>query len=248
LGRRGERLLCEQDRVRPKERDHRRSIRLKGYDYALPGDYFVTIVCQGRRCLLDPGPVRTMVNAWWAELPSKFASMECDSFVIMPNHIHGIITIVGADERGRIDACCIQQDRACPDPEGGHIGPPLRGSKTAPTLAEIVQWFKAMTTNAYIRGVRDQGWERFAGRLRQRGYYEHIVRSECSLEQIRDYIAHNPLLWDVDAENPSVHTPAVDAYYRAIWRTRYPYGQTYVSAQERIGSGCTRRCASKSPS
>jgi REP element-mobilizing transposase RayT len=75
-----------------------------------------------------------------------------------------------------------------------------------------------MTTNAYARGVRERGWESFPGRLWQRNYYEHIVRTERSLERIRDYIATNPATWDVDAENPSAGTPDAGAYYRALWR------------------------------
>ncbi len=66
----------------------------------------------------------------------------------------------------------------------------------------MVQWFKTMTTNAYIRGVQSQGWTPFAGRLWQRNYYEHIVRDEAELERIRDYIVNNPSNWKDDPDNP----------------------------------------------
>lgn len=76
---------------------HRRSIRLKGYDYSQPGAYFVTIVCQDRTCLLVSEPVQNMVRAWWGKLVGKFPEVKTDAFVIMPNHIHGIVILVGAD-------------------------------------------------------------------------------------------------------------------------------------------------------
>jgi REP element-mobilizing transposase RayT len=77
---------------------HRRSIRLKGWDYTTPGAYFVTIVVQGRAYLLDPSPVRAMVRAVWESLPQRFPAIRLDEFVIMPNHVHFIVWItVGAD-------------------------------------------------------------------------------------------------------------------------------------------------------
>jgi len=72
----------------------------------------------------------------------------------------------------------------------------------APTLGEIVGWFKTMTTNAYIRGVKECGWTPFPRRFWQRNYYEHIVRNEGELDRIRTYIASNPLRWALDRENP----------------------------------------------
>ena len=77
------------------QRHHRRSIRLKGYDYTQAGAYYVTIVCQHRLCLLEPVPVRAMIQTWWDKLPDKFPTIETDAFVIMPNHIHGIIVVTG---------------------------------------------------------------------------------------------------------------------------------------------------------
>jgi len=85
-------------------------------------------------------------------------------------------------------------------------------------LGRIVQWYKTMTTNAYIHGVRENSWEPFAGRLWQRGYYEHIVRTQRSLQRIREYITNNPALWDLDAENPGAAGANTGAYYRPIWR------------------------------
>jgi REP element-mobilizing transposase RayT len=66
----------------------------------------------------------------------------------------------------------------------------------------VIQWFKTMTTNEYIRGVKQNGWTPFAGKLWQRNYYEHIVRNEKELIRIKEYIKHNPAQWDIDKENP----------------------------------------------
>jgi len=71
---------------------------------------------------------------------------------------------------------------------------------TGSTIPKIVQWFKTMTTNEYIRHVKQNGWKPFNGRLWQRNYYEHIIRNENELNQIRDYIINNPLKWKLDKE------------------------------------------------
>lgn len=116
------------------EKHHRRNIRLKGYDYARPGAYFVTICTQDRVCLFAEvvdGAMRMndagqMVQRWWNELNQKFPNVKTDAFVVMPNHIHGIIMIqstnetndsVGADLRVRPDGTgiCVEADlRVCP--------------------------------------------------------------------------------------------------------------------------------------
>lgn len=86
---------------------HRQSIRLRDYDYSQNGAYFVTICCQNKACLFGEivnGEVRLndagkMVEKWWRELANKFPAIELDEFIIMPNHFHGIVVIVGADLR-----------------------------------------------------------------------------------------------------------------------------------------------------
>ncbi len=177
---------------------HRRSIRLRGYDYAHPGEYFVTICVQQHECLFGevvgdemvPNEAGDMVASWWAELPRKFPSCEADAFVVMPNHVHGIVVIREAPVRS--DAHL----------QGAHMGAPLQVGERV-TLGRIVQWFKTMTTNAYIRGVADRGWKPLVERLWQRNYYEHIVRDETELERICDYIENNPRTWKEDPDNPS---------------------------------------------
>ena len=173
---------------------HRHSMRLRGYDYAQAGAYFVTIVTRDRVCLFGEmvnGEMRLndggrMIEQWWFELNRKFSTVETDEFVVMPNHFHGIVVIAGVTVGADL--------RVGPYSEGAHAGAPL------PT---IIQWFKTMTTNEYIRGVKTQGWPPFHGRLWQRDYYEHIVRCENELTRIREYIANNPLQWEMDRENPS---------------------------------------------
>ncbi|MDP2673948.1 MAG: transposase [Dehalococcoidia bacterium] len=131
----------------------------------------------------------------------------------MPNHLHGIIILVGAGPR------------ACPDkprqPQGVDGGPGRpqgvadesgQPQGVAPTLSlpDVVHRFKSLTTARYRQAVRDQGWPPFAGRLWQRNYYEHVIRGEDELDRVRQYIAENPLRWDEDPENPEVAQAAGD--------------------------------------
>ena len=177
---------------------HRKSMRLKHYDYAEMGAYFVTICTHDRVCLFGEVVDREMVlNAagemvknYWMDIAKRFEGVERDEFIVMPNHFHGILFLVGADR-------CV-----CPDmvdeqnpKTGRHIGLPL------PT---IIQWFKTMTTNEYIRNVKHANWPAFCGRLWQRNYYEHIIRDESELNRIREYVINNPVAWDKDEENPAV--------------------------------------------
>ena len=71
-------------------------------------------------------------------------------------------------------------------------------------MGEVIGAFKSLTTNAYIRGVREQGWPRFDGRLWQRNFYERVVRNERQLNALRQYIMDNPMNWAQDTENPDV--------------------------------------------
>jgi len=177
---------------------HRRSIRLKGYDYSQAGLYFVTICTQNRECLFGEiennemilNAAGKMIGKWYYELENKFSDIKCDEMIIMPNHFHCIIENVGADLR------------VCPKPNtnkqrnlgeqtilGEHIGSPL---------CRVVQWFKTMSTNEYIRGVKNKNWKPFDGKLWQRNYWEHIIRNEKSYHRIAEYIKNNPNNWDND--------------------------------------------------
>lgn len=180
---------------------HRRSIRLKGYDYSSGGAYFVTICTHGRECLfgrivddkMQLNDAGEMIEEWWAKLPGKFPDVVLDSAIVMPNHFHGIIVRVGADPC----VCPAFSDpSACPGPD---LGQP---HGTAPTLGDIMAWFKTMTTNAYIKGVKYSDWPPFSGRLWQRNYYERVIRNDNELFSIREYIMLNPSKWAEDEENP----------------------------------------------
>ena len=206
---------------------HRRSIRLKGYDYTQAGVYFVTIVTQNRACLFGDivaGEVR--LNAFgqavaetWLWLGTQYGYVELDEWVVMPNHLHGIIIIT-------------ETDNGCPT-DGGGVGGGSRtaptvigatgggggvggGSRTAPTviastapmvkrkpLGRLIGAFKTVSTkriNEYRGTPGVVVW--------QRNYYEHIIRDERSLNRIREYIAANPLRWHLDREN--VHAAGPD--------------------------------------
>ena len=159
---------------------HRKSIRLKEYDYLQPGACFITICTENRECLL--GEIKNdkvelyvagqIVKKWWLELPHKFTNIKIDEYINMPNHFHGIITIVetnvGADLR-----VCPNNNGKDMDLQGEHIGSPLR---------KIIQWFKTMTTNEYIRGVKHNILSSFHRKFWQRNYYEHIIRNEDELQ------------------------------------------------------------------
>jgi len=195
---------------------HRRSIWLKGYDYSRAGAYFVTVCVQGRQCLFGDvidgemqwNDAGRMVMKWWREIENKYPDIKCDEFICMPNHAHFIVVNVGADlcvcpgntdkhanvgKYGNADKHVGADLCVCPDELGEHAGSPLH---------RVVQWFKTMTTNGYIRGVKQNGWLPFSGKLWQRNYYEHIIRNDDEMNRIREYIEMNPARWAEDRENP----------------------------------------------
>jgi putative transposase len=184
---------------------HRHSIRLRDFDYAGNGAYFVTICVQGRECLFgeiadceirlnDSG---RMVESWWRESSNKFPSFEIDSFVVMPNHFHGIVLL--NNRRG--ESCIRPSKEGDHEDQGDHEDRPY--GTHADSLGRIFQAFKSMTTVEYVRGVERFGWPQFPGRLWQRNYYERIIRNEAELNVLREYIAENPMKWAEDKENPT---------------------------------------------
>ena len=190
----------------------RRSVRLKAYDYAQPGAYFVTAVTQDRLCLfgdIADGEVRLneagrLIGKFWESLPDRFAGIALDLFVVMPNHIHGVIAIdppvgaplVGARSRSK-NAAPGDRPRATT-----RVAPTGGGGGYA--LSDVIGAYKSLTTADYARRVTADGWPSFPGRLWQRNYYEHVVRGEDDMERIRAYIHDNPLKWEMDSENPAV--------------------------------------------
>ena len=179
----------------------RKSNRLQNYDYSQAGYYFVTICTQNRQCLFGEivegqmilNEVGKIIGRWWDQTKNKFPNIELDEFVIMPNHFHGIIALVGADLR------------VCPDSPGQDATAKRikQGEHTGSPLQKIIQWFKTMTTNECIQGVKSGICSPFAKRLWQRSFYDHVIRDEQSLHDIREYIQNNPLDWELDENNPS---------------------------------------------
>jgi putative transposase len=169
---------------------HRRSIRLKGYDYSLSGAYFITICVEGGACLLGSvaedlmheNSAGVLVKNCWLALTDRFDGVDIDTTIVMPNHIHGIIFLSGVDE-ATTDS----------NPAGDWAA-----TRAAPTLGDIVGAFKSITTNEYIRGIRDIGRPAYQGRFWQRNYWERIIRNERELDAIQKYINSNPANWKKD--------------------------------------------------
>ena len=156
----------------------RKQLRLKHYDYSLPGYYYVTICTHQRKhyfgevtgtppCLCGSrNSPHLMIEKWLLELQNRFAVM-IGPYVIMPNHLHFIVA----------------------------------KKQAAETLGDVVRWFKTMTTNEYIAGVRRGAYEPFDGRLWQRDFYERVISNEREHRDIGEYIRANLMNWDIDEEN-----------------------------------------------
>jgi putative transposase len=165
---------------------HRRSIRIKGYDYSQAGAYFVTICTQDRKYLFgDIKQSRMLMNyvghavvECWNDIQTHFPHVELDEFIVMPNHIHGVAMISDVGAR-----------HAVPLPE--QFGKPVSGS-----LPTIIWSFKSAVTK-HINELRQTP----GSQLWQRNYWEHIIRNEQELNRIREYIRNNPMQWGMDRLN-----------------------------------------------
>ena len=160
----------------------RRSIRLKRYDYSQEGAYFITICTRGGVNLFDNGRFRAMAEECWLALPLHFPMIELDEWVLMPNHLHGILVVEYA------------QGTACRAPTGRleRFGQPTSGS-----IPTIVRSFKSAASRS-INILRDTP----RAAVWQSNYYEHVIRSEEELGQVRQYIIDNPAKWEMDEYNP----------------------------------------------
>lgn len=144
-----------------------------------------------------------MITKWYDELENKFSDIRCHEMIVMPNHFHCIIENVGTTDAAPVGA----EMRVCPnninnpdksdisDISGGHIG----AGEHIGSPHRVVQWFKTMTTNEYIRGVKTLNWQPFNGKLWQRNYWEHIIRTENDFDRIAQYIINNPKNWNKDS-------------------------------------------------
>ena len=184
------------------EKHHRRSIRLKGYDYTQSGAYYITIVSYQREHLFGEvvnGEMKLsrfgiVAKEQWEKLPRRFKHVELIEFVIMPNHVHGIIVII--DERrgtaeGAHNANASLTRRAPTDEFIERFGKPVKGS--IPTIIRSYKSAVALRVNL-MRGTKGLPvW--------QSNYYEHVIRDEKDLQAKCDYILSNPLNWEDDDEN-----------------------------------------------
>jgi putative transposase len=163
---------------------HRRSIRLKGYDYSQAGLYFITINILRRKCLFGTIEHQEMIlndfgiiaNQQWEKLPEQFTNIALDVFQVMPNHIHGILLLKNAAP-----------------PVGAGLAP----TKTT-TVGNIVGAYKSQVANLCLKIFKQKHPGEIMGKLWQRNYYEHIVRDEQSFLRIADYITNNPSNWNED--------------------------------------------------
>ena len=163
------------------ERYHRRSVRLRKYDYSQTGAYFITIVTQSRECLfgnivhgdMKLNNIGLIVKDEWVKTAEIRNNIELDRWVVMPDHFHGIIVV----SNGRGTA------RRAPTVE--QFGKPVVGS--VPT---IIRSFKSAVTNRVNKMYQTPG-----GKLWQRNYWEHIIRTNDELIRIREYILQNPINW-----------------------------------------------------
>jgi putative transposase len=210
---------------------HRRSIRLKGYDYSQAGLYFITICVQDRKCLFGEivdgemilNDAGKMADNEWVKIPERFTNVQLHEYIVMPNHFHAVMEIVGAT------LVVAQNTHTNPVAQNTHTNPVAQNTHTNPvaqnetvdpdnetvdnekgqpqgiapiakpkTVGDMVGAFQSIATVEYIRGVKQLGWQTFNGKLWQRNYYEHIIRDEQSYQRISDYIINNPKNWKDD--------------------------------------------------
>ncbi len=163
----------------------RRDTRLPGWDYRSTGPYAITIVSQHREWFfggvtngnLDHSTAGEMVKTVWSEMVVEYPRVSLDAFVLMPNHLHAIVYL--------------SQD----------------GPAGNPTLSDVVQRFKSITTARYSTGVREYGWQPYDRKLWQRNYYDHIVKDRADLERCRRYIVANPRNWLTDPDREPERNP-----------------------------------------
>ncbi|OWY67534.1 transposase [cyanobacterium TDX16] len=165
---------------------NRHSIRLQNYNYSTAGAYFITICTHQRECLfgeisegvMQLSQLGQVAQSHWMNLPKYHSNLYLKTFVVMPNHLHGIL-ILHSDRSGR-------------------AGFDQTSTAKSPDLPEIIRGFKTFSArqiNKIRRVSKIPVW--------QRNYYEHIIRNEESLERIRQYIENNPLSWFMDRLHPA---------------------------------------------
>ncbi len=172
-------------------RPSRRSVRLPGFDYSKVGMYFLTICAAERRSIFGEirgndatlGPIGRVVQTCWIEIPKHFPTVKIETYVVMPNHIHGILTIQSEWPDAN------RQEKTAPAVESF-------GRPTPKSIPTIVRSFKS----AASKRVRESG---LAGgeSIWQRGYYEHVLRNTREYVEATNYILQNPARWANDEDN-----------------------------------------------
>jgi REP element-mobilizing transposase RayT len=176
---------------------YRRSLRLCGYNYSQSGAYFITICTNKRRCLfgnivnneVNLNELGNIVLNIWNSLPNKYSNIELDEFVIMPNHLHGIILITDVEA---IHELPLQESMNV-----GTIHELSLGERRNMLLPKVIGYFKMNSAKIINQKILSSGTS-----LWQRNYYEHIIRNEYELDRIREYIVNNPIKWMQDYDNP----------------------------------------------
>ena len=169
----------------------RRSIRLRGYDYSQVGAYFVTICTHDRACIfgnITDGEMRLneigqIAAEEWTKSERVRDEIELDEWVIMPNHLHGIVWITANHDSRNV---------------GATGRSPLPSGPKPRSLGAMVAGFKSAATkriNAVLGTPGAPFW--------QRNYYEHVIRNEDTLDRVRQYIRDNPSKWPDDPDNPA---------------------------------------------
>lgn len=180
---------------------HRRSIRLKGYDYSQAGLYFVTICCQDRICRFGKiengemilNPNGEIAHNEWIKLAERFPNMEMDVFQIMPNHMHSIILL---NNHGSVGAGFTPAHDDENDDNRATANNNRATATVAPTVGDIVGAYKSLVANGCLEIYKSNN--ETMGKLWQRNYYEHIIRNEQSYQTISKYIINNPAKWNDD--------------------------------------------------
>ena len=170
----------------------RRATRLRGYDYSQPGTYFVTTCVEYHQCLFGDiidgnmhlNGLGEIVVECWNLIPQHYPSVRIGDYVIMPNHIHGII----AWDNPNIGARSTH-------PKNGTEK--RKGNTPSPSLGKIVAYFKYQSTKHINQHHNTSG-----NRIWQRNYHDHIIRNDKDLQRLREYIQNNPMKWELDQLHP----------------------------------------------
>ncbi|MBI5415075.1 transposase [Candidatus Peregrinibacteria bacterium] len=203
---------------------NRRSIRLKGYDYSQPGYYFITICTKNRECVFGEifqqhmrlSALGKIVDYEWRHISNRYSNVILNEFIVMPNHIHGIIIIsdeffVGISEEivgttfavAQCNSIVQNNNMTGARSISSLILNERAGARPAPTITigNIVGSFKSLCVHGYLQYLKNKNIHDVPGKFWQRNYYESIIENDSHLENVQAYIQNNPLNWNTDPEN-----------------------------------------------